>query len=84
MQALDFYKSHKIVQAAKILEVNKREFKITVVARDNTTTVVEVPSNYFGRGEPSVGDYFVLYDDVYMSYSPADTFQAGYTIKESE
>jgi hypothetical protein len=38
---------------------------------------VDVP--YLKKHRPQIGGYFVLYDDGYMSFSPAKAFEDGYT-----
>lgn len=40
---------------------------------------VKVSVGYLSKHQPSVGGYFVLYEDGYASWSPADVFEAGYT-----
>ena len=39
---------------------------------------VEVTPSVFARGRPNLGDYIVIYDDGYKSWSPAKTFEDGY------
>ena len=38
-----------------------------------------VTQTYLNKHEPKVGGYFVVYDDGYKSWSPADAFEGGYT-----
>lgn len=37
-----------------------------------------VSDEYISRHNPSVGGYYVLYEDDYESYSPAKAFEDGY------
>ena len=80
------YPSHKTVWALKIAQ-------IIVVGDDGTTDenlIVDIvfEDNRFptqrvclaGKPKPSVGWYFVKYDDDYISFSPADKFEAGNTL----
>ena len=41
--------------------------------------VIVVTKQLIARSAPSVGDYFVQYEDGYQSLSPAVPFEAGYT-----
>lgn len=93
--ALPRYKSHKIVEAAKIEGV--------LVEPGQVVLAVEIrgPNGEFGTGRvvvrPSwleremvtavgqrnlVGGYYVRYEDGYESWSPASTFEDGYVPEE--
>ena len=41
--------------------------------------VATVLPDYHERHKPQIGGYYVIYDDGYISYSPAAPFEAGYT-----
>ncbi len=43
---------------------------------------VEIPDEVFARGRPDPGSYLVVYEDGYVSWSPKDVFEAGYTRDE--
>lgn len=87
------YKSHKTVQAAKILHVTISDFAsgaILTLQGDQTevresVTLAWLDKNcptYEGMGagrEGLVGGYFVRYPDGYTSWSPAQAFEEGYT-----
>jgi hypothetical protein len=32
------------------------------------------------RSNPQIGGYYVLYEDGYESFSPADAFESGYSL----
>jgi hypothetical protein len=68
------YRCHKIVQAAKILEVDctARGVQVTLEGGAQLTLSSE---RWNGT---SAGDYYVKYDDGYASRSPAAAFEAGY------
>lgn len=40
---------------------------------------IELSSDYLSKHNPKVGGYFVVYEDGYQSFSPADAFEGGYT-----
>lgn len=76
------YESHKIVRAAKIVEV--------IINKDGTAAVLvrahdDAPVEHFHPREPAmalraeVGGYAVIYEDGYRSISPAKAFEEGYT-----
>ena len=74
------YQCHKVVQAAKIAQVQ--------VEHDGAMLVLEIPDdmaishrvslNWHNRHRPVPGDYLVRYDDGYESKSPVDPFEDGY------
>lgn len=41
---------------------------------------VHVPADWYKKHKPSAGGYFVVYEDGYRSYSPADAFESGYAL----
>lgn len=79
------YKCHKVVEAAKITSVspqyiaeNEKSAVVDVVADGETFTLPIV------RNSPSIGDYVVRYEDGYLSWSPANPFEEGYTLLAAE
>lgn len=80
------YKSHKTVEAAKILEANalvETGAAVLLLEGYGTTTVAAEwvrkhapPSEALGS---LVGGYFVRYADGYTSWSPAQAFEEGYS-----
>ncbi len=77
MNSLPKWKCHKTVRAGKILFVGSTSLGIEGEERTR-----EVSPGFFARGRPSVGDYFVIYGDDYISWSPAIAFEVGYTREE--
>ena len=74
------YRSHKIVRAAPIVRWSQRAEGTTVyVDVGGVHYTVEAKANIFARGEPKPGDYLVVYDDDYVSWSPKRAFEEGYT-----
>jgi hypothetical protein len=80
MPNLPRYQSHKIVEAAPIIAYDRNAPTIFVRIDQAETVRIEVPSNFFARGIPDVGDYFVRYEDGYVSWSPKEAFEAGYRL----
>ena len=76
------YRSHKIVRAAKITEIEDHESDGT---GSRTMIFGEISGSKFltdewaERFKPEVGGYFVMYEDGYTSFSPAEAFESGYT-----
>jgi len=73
------FKCHKEVHAEVILDVRRpnesyRDFRIVLQGSGEFV----VPKDVFARGTPKGGDYYVVYDDGYQSWSPKATFEAGY------
>ena len=74
------YKCHKEVWALKIKE-------LTVIASGGGVItpaepgypVFSVDAAYMSKHAPTIGGYWVRYDDNYESFSPADVFEGGYT-----
>ena len=86
------YRSHKIVQAAKIIGISPWG----VGEGMGANLLVEMPfekdgsegigtfelstkAGYYNKHKPTIGGYYVLYPDGYESFSPAKPFEEGYT-----
>lgn len=83
------WQCHKIVKAGKIIAIkdNADDSAMLGVAAA-TAEQPDVPpisvlmgDAWMVKHNPSVGGYFVVYEDGYLSYSPADAFESGYTLK---
>ena len=76
------YRSHKQVWALEIDSVThqreERTFRLTF--RDPGYAPISAPQDMFARYMPSPGDFYVVYDDGYKSFSPAKAFKEGYTL----
>lgn len=73
------YRCHKLVQAAKIVSIREMarglDFLLTF---DGTAIEHRVTGDWVARHHPQPGGYFVVYDDAYTSFSPAQAFEEGY------
>jgi hypothetical protein len=74
------YQCHKQVSALKVkaLVPNPRGYELHF--EDERFCPIEVTYNWYHKHEPVLGGYFVVYDDGYQSFSPAEAFEAGYSI----
>lgn len=76
------YKCHKVVHAAKISAVGVPDKGTVILWFDDLDGQGIVPESYVDKHKPQVGGYYVKYEDGYESYSPAEAFEAGYTLIE--
>ena len=76
-EILQKWQSHKIVRAAKILQVNADD-TMELEVRLGMNVGVTPADKMFARYRPVAGDYYVVYDDGYASISPAVAFLEGY------
>jgi len=84
------YKSHKIVWALKIKSIELDKDKAAAENRDTDGSATIVPDEdgyapfrvgreYVRKHHPKAGGYYVMYDDGYESWSPAEAFENGYS-----
>ena len=73
------YKSHKIVEAAKIGDIDILADGGALLIFDDDVESISVDNAYLEKHLPEIGGYFVQYDGGYASFSPADSFEFGYT-----
>ena len=80
MGQLADWRCHKVVKAGKILEMpDGGSGVVTIEDVNGAPCKVTMPGNAFARGRPVVGDYVVVYEDDYKSWSPAKAFEEGYS-----
>lgn len=80
MTAMPRYQSHKKVWALKIKEIAMQAGGAKITPEENGYAPFDVPAEYVIKHDPKAGGYFVVYDDGYKSWSPAESFEAGYTL----
>lgn len=74
------YQSHKKVRAAKIVAVDVDAEGLTRLILDTEgIPPFPVTSDFVSKHAPKAGMYLVVYDDGYLSISPAKAFDEGYT-----
>lgn len=84
------WKCHKIVRAAQIkkIEAARMGAQLLTIEAPNPPTPLSL-CEYLAKQEmlvryvPVIGDYLVVYEDGYVSFSPAKAFEEGYTRMES-
>ncbi len=82
LKELPFYKSHKVVQAFKVLEITQKgDGKVLLIGAEYKA-LVDV--EYFKRNNRlCVGCYYVKYENGYESWSPCEAFEEGYSRTET-
>lgn len=75
------YRSHKVVQAAKIQQVVQLpDSRHKIIFEDESIPDLIPPVYWLGRyGDESDPGYYVRYEDGYESWSPSKAFEEGYT-----
>ena len=76
--ALRKYKSHKIVEAGRIVRIDKNLRNAATLTLDSGDKV-EVGTSYAAKHNPQIGGYYIRYADGYESWLPAKSFEEGYT-----
>ena len=72
------YQSHKVVRAAKIIGVKQVGAGKGAILGLDCDISVGVNEEWLFKHSPYVGGYFVVYEDGYQSFSPADALDNGY------
>jgi hypothetical protein len=78
LDALPIYQSHKKVRAAKITGLTQHQNGLTVHLGELGN--ISQSLQWLGKHDPHTGGYYVVYDDDYVSFSPAKAFEDGYTL----
>ena len=90
MGELASWRSHKVVKAGRLMrqqpESDPGELDVILIVEDvnGAPCKIGVPRDFFARKVPFPGDYIVIYDDGYKSWSPAKAFEEGYTRVEAK
>lgn len=79
--SLPAYKSHKVVNACKILKMTKKAGggKYIYPAEEGIEKFA-VSNDYVKKHDPQPSGYYVIYEDGYESWSPAEAFEEGYEL----
>ncbi len=81
------YRCHKEVWADKITAIIHDDGIAPPMGNHTTLCFdrgrVDVSKEYYEKHKPKVGGYYVVYKDGYESFSPADAFEDGYTLKDN-
>jgi hypothetical protein len=79
------YRCHKEVHALKIAEVHYFSPAAgtanhgRLLFEDDRYASMDVTPEWVAKHDPKAGGYFVVYEDGYSSFSPAEAFESGYT-----
>jgi len=74
------YRCHKVVHALKIKEILFDEMEgYSILPEDARFAAFEIDMDYLEKHNPQEGGYYVVYEDGYKSFSPAEAFEGGYT-----
>lgn len=85
-QELPRWKSHKIVEAAKVDGCFEQDGKFFWTLKIGSGDYVSVPASdalrrrVLPEGTDCATGYYVRYEDGYESWSPAKAFEEGYTV----
>ena len=77
------YRCHKCVSAAKITHLLTHVdgmLDLTVIDDNGKEGKLRMSADWNHKHSPDLGGYLVMYDNGYSSYSPAEVFEAGYTL----
>jgi hypothetical protein len=82
------YQSHKTVRAGRIHEIRAQRVIVSTApvhlqvskAIGYPLVPFEVDAAWIHRHKPQPGDYLVVYADGYMSVSPVQAFELGYSL----
>lgn len=86
--AMPRYQCHKVVHALKIASVQRNpkpgdyDGCALITPADEGYAPFEVDAAYVKKHDPRPGGYYVLYENGYKSFSPAQAFEGGYTRME--
>lgn len=78
------YQSHKKVWALKIKSIlfdtnDGVASRARIIPEEDGYAAFDVDAAYIQKHQPKEGGYYVVYDDGYKSWSPAEAFESGYT-----
>lgn len=83
------YRCHKEVWALKIDKLRpyshedpdaETDGSFWLTFHDERYSPIHVDARYMRKHNPQSGGYYVQYQDGYKSFSPAEAFEAGYTL----
>jgi hypothetical protein len=81
---LPLYQCHKQVRACKIARVHvsqgRDEDEIFLIPEKANLMPIEIHVDFFDKHRPKPGGYYIVYADGYESFSPAEVFEAGYSL----
>jgi hypothetical protein len=76
--SLPLFRSHKIVGALKIKQIDMP--RGLIIFDDPHYMAQDMGEKWVNEKQAKKGGYFVVYEDGYVSFSPAGVFEKGYTL----
>lgn len=76
---LPLYQSHKKVRALQLASIEDALDGVRLSFSEPGYDPIGVDFKLVHRYRPVPGDYYVVYEDGYASFSPKAAFEAGYT-----
>lgn len=76
------YQCHKKVYAVKIKAIDGLDqdpIVNVIITPEEGFAPFQVNYGYVDKHKPEIGGYYVVYEDGYKSFSPAEAFESGYT-----
>jgi hypothetical protein len=74
------YTCHKKVWALRIKDIEHHDNgSATITPLEDGYAPFAVSCEYMVKHKPNIRGYYVVYKDGYTSFSPADSFEDGYT-----
>lgn len=73
------YQCHKRVHAFKIAALKPDGDFTAMQPADTGYGPIVLDAAFMLKHQPRIGGYYVVYDDGYKSFSPADAFESGYS-----
>lgn len=73
------YQCHKRVQAAKITRITPALGRGQWDLHFDDGNYVTVKQEFILKHNPHPGGYYIVYDDLHASFTPAAAFEKGYT-----
>lgn len=80
MKQLPRYRCHKVVSALQIERILPNPRGCELHFTDKSFCPHQVDFVWMRKHDPVPGGYLVAYDDGYLSFSPREAFEAGYTL----
>lgn len=87
MREMPKYLCHKEVHALKIAKIvrdgegenRETDGSAMITPADEGYAPFKVDNDFMWKHKPEVGGYYVVYEDGYKSFSPAEAFESGYS-----
>jgi hypothetical protein len=80
------YQCHKKVRALKLrglltnFDKDDNPISYLLVPEDSIFSPIACTEQWLAKHKPEPGGYYVVYEDGYTSFSPAEAFESGYTL----